>query len=305
MVEKSLRQNFMKGIFWASLASVLWGISGTVLQYISQSQNIPAGWFLSVRTLGAGTILLIISFAKYRMAIFDIFKSRVKIAWLLAYSVFGLMANLFTFYMSVQAGNAAAATILQYLSPLFIVVGGLLFKRELPLRSDLIAFGISLLGVFLAITKGNIHELAVPTDALIWGILSGVTAAFYVVLPRPLVKDHSPMIVLGWGMFISGIIFNINQPFWQDTPPITTNLVLAICTVILVGTILAFGLLLYSLNFIPSAVASILDAIQPVVTFILSIIFLGLAVNSIEILGSFLVILAIYILQKFRDEEAL
>lgn len=296
-------QNITKGLLWATLASGLWGISGTVLQYISQNLAIPATWFLSVRTLSAGIVLLLISAVIEGKRMFAIFKNWCLIGWLVAYSLFGLMANLFTFYMSVQTGNAAAATILQYLSPLFIVLGGLVLMRQRPMRSDLIAFTISLIGLFLAITKGNIHELAIPMDSLIWGILSGVTAAFYVVLPRQIVKEHSPVVVLGWGMFISGILFNLWHPVWVNAPELNFKLVTSLAVVVIVGTILAFSVLLYSLNFAPSAVISIVDAVQPVVTFILSVIFLHVKLSWIEVVGSILIILAIYILQHFREGE--
>ena len=103
---------------------MMWGISGTALQFISQNQNIPESWFLSTRTLGAGLILLLISLVIYRGKVFHVFKSWKNIDWLLAYAILGLMANLYTFYKSIQfGGNAEAATILQYLSPLFIVLG--------------------------------------------------------------------------------------------------------------------------------------------------------------------------------------
>ncbi len=290
----------MKGIFWALLASTMWGISGTVLQFISQGQDIPVGWFLSMRTIGAGLILLVINFTIYRMRIFHVFKSPRLVGWLVAYAIFGLMANLLTFYISIQTGTAAAATILQYLSPLFIVIGSLLFKHQKPLRSDLIAFGIALIGVLLAITHGNLAQLAIPVSSLLWGIGSGITAAFYVVLPRNVVKEEPPLVVLGWGTLIAGVLFNLHQPIWVHTPPITTTLVLSMLTVIFVGTILPFGLLLYSTHFAPSDVISIVDAVQPVVTFILSVIFLSLPFNWVEAIGSILVIFAIYLLQRGR-----
>lgn len=302
MEKELVSKHVGKGIFWAILASTLWGVSGTVLQVISQGQNIPADWFLSVRTLAAGVVLLIISFIRYGMKTFDVFKSWRLIGWLVAYAIFGLMANLFTFYMSIQTGNAASATILQYLSPLFIVLGSLVFQHETPLRSDMIAFAIALLGVFLAITKGNIHTLAIPMNSLIWGILSGVTAALYIVLPKPVTKEHSPVIVLGWALMIGSLLFNIKRPIWVDVPPIHVSTVLSISTVILIGTILAFLSLLHSLDFAPSAVVSILDAVQPVVTFILSLVFLGLKFSFMELLGSVLVIVAIIILQRYRSE---
>jgi len=152
-------ENVMKGIFWATVASAMFGISGTVLQFISQGQAIPTSWFLSTRTMGAGVILLVISLILYGKKTFTIFKSWNEIGWLVAYAFIGLGANLLTFYIAVQTGTAAAATILQYLSPLFIVLGSLLFKRQHPLRSDMIAFVVALLGVFLAITRGNISDL--------------------------------------------------------------------------------------------------------------------------------------------------
>ncbi|KRN93806.1 DMT family transporter [Pediococcus stilesii] len=302
MEKELINQHVGKGIFWALLASCMWGISGTVLQVISQGESIPASWFLSARTLGAGLVLIIISFIKYQFHIFDVFKSLRDVLWLLAYAIFGLMANLLTFYMSVQEGNASAATILQYLSPLFIVLGSLIFQKEWPLRSDIIAFALAMLGVFLAITHGNIHSLAISNTALIWGVLSGVTAAFYVVLPKPVTKNHPPMVVLGWALIIGSILFNIHQPVWVNTPDISTKLVLSMATVILIGTVFPFWALLHSLNFAPSAVVSILDAVQPVVTFILSLIFLNLKFNIVELIGAILVVIAIIIIQKFRSE---
>lgn len=290
-----------RGIMLALLASMMWGISGTVLQYISQNQHIPAAWFLSARTLGAGILLMIIGAFTSHGHIFQVFKSWRLAGSLLAYAVFGLSANLLTFYMSVQTGNAASATILQYLSPLFIVVGSLVFKRETPYRSDLIAFAVSMLGVFLAITKGNVSQLAIPLNALIWGIGSGITAAFYVTLPRPIVKAGvSPILILGWGTLLSGLLFNLHQPVWAHTPPLTPNLVLSMMTVIVLGTILPFCLLLISSNYAPSDVISIVDAAQPVVTFILSVVFLGLQISWVEVLGSALVVFAIYLLQNGR-----
>ncbi|WP_057768280.1 DMT family transporter [Lactobacillus selangorensis] len=290
------------GITWALIASTLWGISGTVLQFISQGQAIPATWFLSVRTLGAGVILLALSLIKYGKRTFAIFKTPRLIGWLLAYAIFGLMANLFTFYMSVQTGNASAATILQYLSPLFIVLGGILFLHEKPTQVDLITFGLALIGVFLAITHGDIHTLAIPLNALIWGILSGLTAAFYVVLPRPITREIPPMIVLGWALIIASVLFNLFHPVWVGVPALHGSTILAIATVILVGTILPFLALLHASNFAPSSVISILDAVQPVVTFILSLLFLNLKFNWVECLGAIIVLIAIYILQRYRTE---
>ena len=108
---KATSNNVMKGIFWSAVASAVWGISGTTVQFISQNQNLPADWYLSIRTMGAGVILLIISLFMYGKKTFGVFSSWRTFGYLLAYAIFGLMANLLTFYISIQKGNASATTI--------------------------------------------------------------------------------------------------------------------------------------------------------------------------------------------------
>lgn len=78
------------------------------------------------------------------------------------------------------------------------------------------------------------------------------------------------------------------------------GLLASMSTVILLGTIIPFSLLLYSSHFAPSDVISIVDAAQPVMTFVLSILFLSLKITVAEVIGSVLVIVAIYLLQRGR-----
>lgn len=287
-----------KGIMWAFASSAMFGISTTVLQFVSQGEAIPAPWFLSVRTLFAGLILLVISAFIYGKHIFDIFKSVMGVISLVAYAIFGLGANLLTFYLSVQNGNSAMSAILQYLAPLFVVIGMIIFQHKRPLWTDLLVFIIAMVGVTFALTKGDFSELSIPMVSLFWGIGSGLTQALYIVLPRPLVKRHyPPMLILGWGALIAGVLFNINRPVWVGVPKINMALILSVGCMILIGTVIPFIIVLHSTKFASSEVISLVDATEPIVTFILSIIFFSLQVNAIELIGAGMVIVAIAILQ--------
>ena len=290
-----------KGITWAFASSAMFGISTTVLQFVSQNEAIPATWFLSVRTLFAGVILLAIGAVLYGRHLFDVFKTVRGVISLVAYAILGLGANLLTFYFSVQYGNSAMSAILQYLAPLFIVLGTVVFQRKKPLASDLLVFVIAMVGVILALTKGNFAELSISGLSLLWGIGSGATQALYIVLPRPLVRRHySPILILGWGAFISGVCFNLNQPVWVGAPTINLPLILSVGCMILVGTVFPFLIVLHASKFTSSEVISLVDATEPVVTFILSIIFFNLKVNLVEVIGAVMVIIAIALLQIFH-----
>lgn len=300
------KKNVSYGILIAAIASSMWGVSGTVLQFVSQGENLPASWFLSVRTLGTGLILLAISFWRYGRQTWSVFNNTRTLLWLIAYAFLGLGANLLTFYHAVQTGNAATATILQYLSPFFIVLGSLLFKHQTPLKSDMVAFSLSIVGVFLTITHGQFSSLAISSISLLWGLGSGVTAAFYIVLPKPVAQQGVPPItILGWGALFASLGFNSVHPFWIEAPALTTPLVLSVGTMILIGTVIPFSLLIYSSHFAPSDVIGIMDAIQPVMTMILSVIFFRTSISLLEIIGCLLVIFAIYWLQRGRRQTEL
>lgn len=292
--------NATKGMLLAIFASSSWGFSGTLQQFVSQENKIPAGWFLSARTTFTGIILLILCSIIYKGHIFDVFKSWKSISWLVAYGLFGLAANMGSFYIAIQQGGsngASTATILQYLAPLFIVVGALVFQRKLPNKIDLLVFVIALCGVFLSVTKGNLSELSIPLISLVMGIISGITAAGYVVLPKEIGKNNPPLIILAWGTLIASITFNLNQPVWVGVPHLTTGGALGIAGIIFFGTIITFPTIIYATRFATSSSISLIDAIQPVITFVISIFWFHATLNFVELIGAAMIIIAIYILQ--------
>ncbi|GFZ26956.1 drug/metabolite transporter permease [Lactobacillus corticis] len=299
------KNQVVKGMLLSAIASLSWGISGTTLQLISQNLSIPGPWMFSIRTFIVGAALLIFAACKYRGRIFDVFKNKASCLSIISYAILGLALNLTSFYYSIQEGNASTATILQYLAPLFIMAGGILFKHYRPLRSDVLAFVCALIGVVLVTTKGDFSHLAIPVDSLLWGIGSGLTAAFYVVLPQRANRDNPSIIVLGWGTAIASLFFNCFQPFWVGTPKLTPVLVASVLTVCLFGTIIPFLLLLAAADHAPSDVISIMDAIQPILTTILSVIFFKLKINFAEMAGIVIVLIAIYLLQWGRRRASL
>lgn len=210
--------------------------------------------------------------------------------------------NFLASYLCIQdGGNAAMMSILQYLSPLFVLIGTIIFQRSRPLFGDVIVFILAMIGITLVLTKGDLSELSISKISLMWGIGAGLAQALYLTLPRPLIKQHySPILIVGWGAFISGLAFNIDRPFWIDTPKITPTLVISMSGIILLGTILSFMIFLMASKFAPSEVVSLTDAVEPITAFVLGIIFFSMSVNVIEIIGAVMVIAAITFLQWFH-----
>ncbi len=53
-----MRNQRFLGIVLALIGASLWGLNGTVSQYLFQHQHVDVNWFVTARLLGAGVILL-------------------------------------------------------------------------------------------------------------------------------------------------------------------------------------------------------------------------------------------------------
>ncbi|CAJ1191920.1 DMT family transporter [Companilactobacillus nantensis] len=298
--KKLAKKTLDRGFWLAFCASALWGISGTVLQVVAKNLNIPAMWFIATRTTFAGVILLAVGLIVLpKSEFFAVFKNWKDLLILISFAIFGLLANMFTFFHAIKTGNSSTATILQYLSPLFIMIGAIVFTKKKTSRIDVISFVLALIGVTLMITRGDIGHLSIPLISVIWGIGSGITAALYVTIPQTLIAKYHGILITGWGMLIAGIISNFFSPIWVNPPKMDTASVLGIGTVILLGTVSAFLLMVMSTKYTTAAIISITDAVQPFTTLVLSIIFLQYAVNIPEVIGAIVVVLAIYVLNRY------
>ncbi len=298
---KKMTKNTLNRGFWlAFCASALWGISGTVLQIVAKNLNIPAMWFIGTRTTVAGVLLLAVGLIILpKSEFFAVFKNWKDLLILVGFAVFGLLANMFTFFHAIKTGNSSTATILQYLSPLFIMLGAIIFTHKKVSRVDVISFALALVGVVLLITRGDFGHLSIPLVSILWGVGSGVTAALYVTIPQTLIAKYHGILITGWGMLIAGVISNFFHPIWVNPPKMTGTSILGIGTVILLGTVMAFLLMVMSTKYTTAAIISITDAVQPFTTLVLSIIFLHYAVNFAEVIGAIVVVFAIYVLNKY------
>ncbi|HLO10618.1 MAG TPA: DMT family transporter, partial [Pseudoneobacillus sp.] len=107
----------IKGMALVLSGASLWGISGTVAQYLMQQQGFSPAWLVVVRLLISGTILLILASSKKgNTSIWGIWRNKQDVLNLLLFSILGMIAVQYTFFEAIKHSNAATATILQYLA---------------------------------------------------------------------------------------------------------------------------------------------------------------------------------------------
>lgn len=286
----------IKGITFVITASMLWGISGTVAQFLFQIEGISPDWLVDIRLLASGLILLIYASIKGNRDLWKIWKSRHNCFSLIAFSIIGMLGVQYTYFATIKYGNAATATILQYLSPVIITCYLTIVSKKAPDLKEIIAVGLAMLGTFFIITNGNIHSIAVSSLTLFWGIISAFAAAFYTLQPRSLLSRWSSTIVAGWGMFIGGLAFSIYKQPWNFHGEFSAASVSSVVFIIFLGTIIAFNFYLESLKYINATEVSILSSVEPLSAAFLSVIWLHIPFSIADGFGTLCIISTIAIL---------
>ena len=185
----------------------------------------------------------------------------------------------------------------------------LFLDRKLPRIIDIIVLIAVVVGVILMSTHGNIHSLAISQKALILGITTAITVVFYTVWPVRLLREYGSTLVIGWGMFIGGIML---MPFSKFCAPpgrwdwVTITLV---AIVVVFGTIVSFSCYLKGVMYLGPVKSSLFACMEPLVSTILTIFLLHQAFVAADIVGIALIIVSVTslavndVIKEAREKE--
>ncbi|OAO83170.1 DMT family transporter [Anoxybacillus flavithermus] len=158
-----------KGLWMVIIAATMWGLSGTAAQWVFQQKHVGTEWLVCVRMIVSGFCLL--AFASFRgIPLFHIWRERNSRLLLILFSFVGMLGVQYTYFLSIAYGNAAAATLLQYLAPIYIVLYFFIRERKHPSVSIWGALMLAICGTFLLLTNGKIGALSISFPAFLWGL---------------------------------------------------------------------------------------------------------------------------------------
>ncbi|WP_110954309.1 DMT family transporter [Anaerosinus massiliensis] len=287
-----------KGIVLVLLGAILWGASGVAAQYLFHYKHLSPEWLVVVRLLTSGLLLLLYDFIKNRANLFYIWKIKHDRCQLLLFSIFGMLGVQYTYFAAIQHGNAATATILQYLMPVIVACYLALRYKKPPNKLEQISIFLAMLGTFLLVTKGDFRNLAISPLALFWGIASAFCAAFYTLQPKYLLSHWRSPLVIGWGMLTGGIIMSPINPPWKFSGIWDIDTFFVICFIILFGTVIAFYSYLESIKYILPTETSTLASMEPLSAVLLSIYCLHTPFGWIDYIGGLSIMATVFLLAK-------
>lgn len=292
------------GMMESLAGASMWGVSSVAANLLFSITTIPYLALLFVRVIFSSLILFIF------------IKPRIKIGGLLGISIFGiigLFGSQLTYLAAIYYSNAATATVLQYLFMPMVVIYDLLRRNRKVSFVLIISIIFSFAGlILLTINFSSIGSvLVVSPTALFFGLMAAVSAAFYTIYARPLIKKQGFEATISLGFLMAcipatfvGLYPSIEYFRALSAQPAGSILIIAglIAFIILIGTAGAYYLYVKSIKHISSSDASITASMEPISAAVFSLLVLGIFLTDIQYIGVAIIILSISFIQ--RDSTA-
>lgn len=294
------------GIVLTLLGGTLWGFCGSCGQFLFQYKEVTSDWLVPLRLTFAGILILLLLAFRERGKVLDVWREPAGRRDILIFSIFGMMLCQYSYFTTIQYSNAGTATVLQYTGPAMILVYLCVRQCRKPKPYELLALFCSMFGTFILATHGNLSELSIPPRALLWGLISAVTLVIYTLQPAELMSKYSTLLTLGWGMAIGGAVLMLIRRPWTMYPVIDGQTVLAMSFIVVFGTICAFYFYLSGVRMVGASSASMLACIEPVAATVISVVWLKVKFQAIDLVGFAFVLSTVFIisLNQMKEEKS-
>jgi drug/metabolite transporter (DMT)-like permease len=285
----------------------MWAVSGSSAKFLFQNGMTPLQLVQLRVTLGA---VFLIAWLAFRH------RNLFRIAWndipyFLSLGILGLAMVNCTYMLAISKIKVAAAILLEYLAPVFIALHALIFLRERLKPITVAAIVGAIIGCYLMVGGYNLDLLSLNREGVFYGLASAVAFAWYSVFGERGMRRYPPWTVLFYSMVAAALFWNVAHFLWAGFPKPFESVVqpysafqwLLILYVVILGTMVPFGLYLDGVNLIRSTRASITATLEPITAGVISYIFLGESLEIFQLAGGVLVIGSIILLQLRKEYD--
>ena len=288
----------VQGYVMIMSAAFFWGVSATAAKFLLNQQ---LDTLLIVQSRVSISCLLMFIF--YLLFKRDLLRVALKDLWRFALlGTLGVAGANFTYYFTIKESTVATGILIQYTAPLFVMAYAAVAREEQITAVKLVAAVVSLLGCFLAVGGCGAAALKISPIVLVSGGGSVLSFAFMNIFTRHILEKYNAWTLTFYAIAFASLFWLILNPPWRivaNTPPWEVWWALAGLAVIsvLIPHTLYFG----GLRFVVPSRAVITSTFEPVVAIASAAIILSEYLESVQVVGAALVILAIVLLQLQRE----
>jgi drug/metabolite transporter (DMT)-like permease len=200
--------------------------------------------------------------------------------------------------LSILLTTASVSTLLANNASVFVGLGSLIFFKQYLSKTYWIGLFVAMIGVFLVAGRDFIQNPNVGTGHLM-AIGAAVFYAGYMLITQQVREKIDTVNFMGWSL-LSCLVFSYFTCWIQDLPMLhfDNQTWLAFIASGLICHLVGWLSINYALGFIPAAIVSPTLLIQPVLTSIISFFLLNEILRTEQIVGGFIVIFGVYLVNR-------
>lgn len=284
-----------KGILLALTAPIMWGVMGVFSRNLGAAEMSDFDIsFLRCIIAGAGYLIIVLVSSR------DALKTggRGFFICFISGSILYCLSFL-TYNMSVQRIPIAAATVLMFMSPVWILlIGKIVFKDKLERKHIAGAIaclaGAVLVSGLLSMKSGSALSEALDPLGVIMGILNGICLALQIMVPRYFAESYSRDAMLVYGFLGAALLLAFKTDFSHMisvmTGPGGSDVVWNVLGIGVLCTLVANVAYVKSTEYVSTATAGLMSTLEVVIAAAAGFLILGETLAVMQIIGGLLII---------------
>ena len=287
----------LRGYLSIFIAALFWGSSGTAAKFLFEHDVSPL-LVVESRVIIAAVFLATFFIVANRQML-RINPGDLKDFALLG--IIGVAGSNYTYYMAIQVTTVGIAILMQYTAPVLVALYMVMTKQEKISRIKILAIVLSLAGcaVMLGAFNPDVH---ITTFGIILGTLSAFCFAFFNIFNKVASKHYSVWTALTYTLLSTSAFWIILDLFVHEGIRVVnfnefTTLAVFSFTSVLIPYFFYFS----GLRLLLPSTAVIVSTLEPVVAIVTAFVFLGETLRLLQVTGGVLVILAVALLEVYRE----
>ncbi|MGI6045746.1 MAG: DMT family transporter [Eggerthellaceae bacterium] len=287
--------HLIRGVIFAASGSILWGLTGTLTQYLTAEKGIPIEWVAAMKLILAALIFMTFCVITEHERIRQLLHDKRSLVELLAFGIFGIALTQVAYTSSIAYTNAGTAAVFERSGIVIIMFVLCVRDRRLPKLRDFICLILALVGTLLIATKGDLGTLNISETGLIWCIILACSLPCYTLIPVRALARWGNFLVTGIGMSIGGIILGLGTQPWNYALPLEADIIIPFAIVVLIGTIVAYVFYLQGVKDAGPIRTGLIGCIEPVAAMVLTATMLNVSFTPADIAGLILILIMVVI----------
>lgn len=279
-----------RGIILAVITAVMWGIMGIFVRDLSKYQfsNIEISFFRCALAEAAYFLFLLLTKPT---------ALKINLKGLIICIVYGAVAYSISFVsysVAVSRIPVGVATVLMFMSPIWVAILGRFMFREKMEKSKIITIFVCLIGAVLVANLIGGGDIKLDTIGILAGIINGIGVALQILLPKFFAKDYDRDTLLVYGflgaavVLLFGIDFNTVTRHFAAAP--ISNLLWDLFGIGILCTMVANVACVKSTQYVEATTTSILSALEVVVGTMVGFFIFHEHLTVLQIIGAVIIV---------------